>query len=70
MKQVYSRALQKWGVSMTLTFGAMIMLLLAGVVLVAVLPPGYYWAILTGVSVLGVVFAVVIGRVVRWLVED
>lgn len=61
MKQAINRAAQKWGVSMTLSFAA---------VLMAVLPAGYIGTILIVLAFLGLMLSILIGRVIRWLVEE
>ena len=70
MKQPINRAVQKWGVSMTLTFAVVLVLIIVGAVLVAVLPPGYFGTILIALAALGLMLSILIGRVIRWLVEE
>ncbi|MDZ4739823.1 MAG: hypothetical protein SGJ03_07965 [Alphaproteobacteria bacterium] len=70
MKQTINRAVQKWSVSMTLSFAAVLVLIILGAVLVSLLPAGYIGTILIVLAVLGLMFSILIGRVIRWLVEE
>ena len=70
MKQTINRAVQKWSVSMTLSFAVVLVLIILGAVLVSLLPAGYIGTILIVLAVLGLMLSILIGRVIRWLVEE
>ena len=70
MKQLISRPVQKWGATMTLIAMVAFILVVVGAALMMLMPPESYGTILAIEAALALGLAIVLSRVIRWLVQD